>query len=340
MAGFNGSGQFVRTHDWTTDLANTVPVTASRMDAEDDGFATGLSNTICRDGQSTTTARIPFAAGASAVGGSASATAYANQNDANTGVYFPGADEIGLAAGGTAVITATATTVTVPVDADVTGDLDVAGAVMSNGTSLIPIGAMMDYWGSAAPAGWLLCHGQAVSRTTYAALFSAISTVGGVGDGSTTFNIPDCRGRVVAGQDDMGGTSANRLTNQAGGLDGDALGATGGSETHTLTDAQMASTPVTVSASQDAHEHFIGNTNQASSGTGSPLSSTTYLMRSRSGTNEYFLGGDSGGASIGLTSSATPAITASGTVQGSDQAHNNVQPTIVANKIIYTGVYS
>jgi hypothetical protein len=67
MAGFNGSGTFVRSHDWTTDLGNTVPVTASRMDTEDDGFATGLSSVICKDGQTTTTARIPFAAGISVV---------------------------------------------------------------------------------------------------------------------------------------------------------------------------------------------------------------------------------------------------------------------------------
>jgi hypothetical protein len=67
MAGFNGSGTFVRSHDFTTDLSNTVPVTASRMDTEHDGFATGLSSVICKDGQTTTTARIPFAAGISVV---------------------------------------------------------------------------------------------------------------------------------------------------------------------------------------------------------------------------------------------------------------------------------
>jgi hypothetical protein len=57
---FNGSGTFARIHNWVTDKANSVKITASRMDTEDDGFATGLSNTICRDGQSTISANIPF----------------------------------------------------------------------------------------------------------------------------------------------------------------------------------------------------------------------------------------------------------------------------------------
>lgn len=65
--------------------------------------------------------------------------------------------------------------------------------------------------GTAAPSGWLLCFGQAVSRSTYAALFAAIGTLYGAGDGSTTFNLPDCRGRSPFGKDDMGGTAAGVL---------------------------------------------------------------------------------------------------------------------------------
>jgi microcystin-dependent protein len=103
----------------------------------------------------------------------------------------------------------------------------------------MPCGTVAPYAGSAAPSGWLLCYGQAVSRTTYAGLFATLSTTYGTGDGSTTFNLPDLRGRVVAGKDDMGGSSANRLTDQSGGLNGDTLGDTGGSETHTLTTTEM-----------------------------------------------------------------------------------------------------
>ena len=64
---------------------------------------------------------------------------------------------------------------------------------------ILPTGAVTDYAGSTAPAGWLLCDGSAVSRATYAALFSKISTTFGVGDGSTTFNVPDCRGKAAIG---------------------------------------------------------------------------------------------------------------------------------------------
>ena len=98
--------------------------------------------------------------------------------------------------------------------------------------NMLPVGVIVDYAGTSAPAGWLLCYGQNVSRTTYAALFAAIGVTHGVGDGSTTFTLPDYRGRVSAGKDDMGGTSANRLTNQTNGVDGDTLGATGGGGAH------------------------------------------------------------------------------------------------------------
>lgn len=140
-------------------------------------------------------------------------------------------------------------------------------------TFAMPSGAVMPYAGASEPSGWLLCFGQAVSRTTYAALFAVVGTTYGAGDGSTTFNLPDLRGRVVAGQDDMGGTSANRLTNQSGGVDGDVLGAAGGAETHTLTTAQMpAHTHTTgLTASGNGGWSISGNPGNysSSSGTGS-----------------------------------------------------------------------
>lgn len=64
----------------------------------------------------------------------------------------------------------------------------------------LPPGAMTPYAGSTAPTGWLLCDGSAVSRTVYANLFSAIGTLHGAGDGSSTFNLPDSKGRVLVGQ--------------------------------------------------------------------------------------------------------------------------------------------
>jgi len=99
----------------------------------------------------------------------------------------------------------------------------------------VPVGAMFIWLTDTAPNGWLLCYGQAISRTTYAKLFSLIGTTFGVGDGSTTFNLPDLRGRIAVGQDDMGGTSANRMTN----AQADTIGGSSGAENHTLTEAQM-----------------------------------------------------------------------------------------------------
>lgn len=169
-------------------------------------------------------------------------------------------------------------------------------------SSAFSSGMLVPYAGGSAPSGWLLCYGQAISRTTYAALFSAIGTVYGSGDGSTTFNVPDLRGRVIAGQDDMGGTSADRLTDQSGGLDGDTLGATGGAETHTLTEAELA-----------AHSHSLGTNGRVQ------------------------VGNDNGEAYSGKwVSGSGSTITYSTQETGSDTAHNNVQPTIVLNYIIKT----
>jgi microcystin-dependent protein len=98
-----------------------------------------------------------------------------------------------------------------------------------SGGATIPAGAMQMYGGSSAPDGWLLCDGSAVSRTTYAALFTAIGTAFGVGDGSTTFNVPDVRGRAPIG------------VGQGSGLTNRALAASGGEETHVLTVAELAS---------------------------------------------------------------------------------------------------
>ena len=89
-------------------------------------------------------------------------------------------------------------------------------------------GTIMDYAGTLAPSGYLLCDGAAVSRTTYTNLFAAIGTTWGNGDGSTTFNVPNFRRRVAVGS---GGTGGNGL--------GNSVGSTGGAETHTLAVDEM-----------------------------------------------------------------------------------------------------
>ncbi|NDA63751.1 MAG: hypothetical protein EBX50_17230 [Chitinophagia bacterium] len=92
----------------------------------------------------------------------------------------------------------------------------------------VPPGTVMDFAGPTPPSGYLLCDGQAVSRTTYSNLFGVLGVVWGAGDGSTTFNLPDLRRRVTVGS---GGTGSSAL--------GNSLGNIGGSEAHTLTIDQI-----------------------------------------------------------------------------------------------------
>lgn len=114
----------------------------------------------------------------------------------------------------------------------VTGDITSAGI-----TVRVPIGTVSAYLGASAPTNYLELNGQAVSRTTYATLFALISTAYGVGDGVTTFNIPNMERRTIVG---AGGTGTATLAN--------TVGATGGAETHTLSSSEMP-----------AHTHSYSN---------------------------------------------------------------------------------
>jgi microcystin-dependent protein len=78
-----------------------------------------------------------------------------------------------------------------------------ANMVTATAQALLPAGAVMAFAMNSAPAGWLAANGAAVSRSTYATLFAAISTTHGSGDGSTTFNVPDLRGIFVRGSGDQ-----------------------------------------------------------------------------------------------------------------------------------------
>lgn len=84
--------------------------------------------------------------------------------------------------------------------------LDKLGADVTSG--FFPIGGIIDYGGSSAPTGWQLCDGTALSRTTYALLFAVIGVVWGAGNGTTTFNVPDLRGRCTIGAGTGSGLTA------------------------------------------------------------------------------------------------------------------------------------
>lgn len=92
--------------------------------------------------------------------------------------------------------------------------------------AIVPIGAVLPYYGSKPPKNWLLCYGQEVSRTEYKALFDVIGTSSGSGNGSTTFNVPDLKGKVIYGQ---------------GSTDALVTGSTVGETHHTLTVNEMPS---------------------------------------------------------------------------------------------------
>lgn len=190
----------------------------------------------------------------------------------------------------------------------------ITAAKLATGAAFVA-GMIMPYAGTSAPTGWLMCYGQAVASATYGDLYTAIGTT--YGGNATNFNVPDLRGRVIAGQDDMGGSSANRLTSP---INGDTLGAAGGSESHTLTTAQMP-----------AHSHKLFNSTARSGSPDVPTASTSVTYRNQhpySAGGEifsYLMSSQTGSATIGVSSSV-----------GSGSSHPNVQPTIILNYIIKT----
>jgi microcystin-dependent protein len=137
----------------------------------------------------------------------------------------------------------------------------------------LPVGMITPFAGSTAPTGWFLCGGQAVSRTTYASLFAVVGTTYGAGDGSTTFNLPDLRGRAVAGVDNMGGTDAGRLDIA------NSSGTVVGSQYVTLTGAQSG---------VPAHAHANTLTNNAvTSGAGSAHQHANTLTNALTATHNH-----------------------------------------------------
>jgi microcystin-dependent protein len=188
----------------------------------------------------------------------------------------------------------------------------------------VPLGACIDYFGASAPnSAFALAYGQAISRTAYAALFALCGTSYGSGDGLTTFNIPDLRGRVCAGKGDMGGVDAGRLSVNYFGSTGTALGATGGAESHTLTLAQLpagitasGANTISVSSSQTSIPYAVSQGN-FNGGSTFPIA--------------YWAGGVSIAANIISSGSNSISVTSNNT---GGSPHRTVQPTIICNKMI------
>jgi microcystin-dependent protein len=112
------------------------------------------------------------------------------------------------------------------------------------------VGEVFAFAGAVAPALCYPCDGRALSRSTYSLLFAAIGTTWGSGDGSTTFNIPDLRGRALAGADNLGGTAANRMT-----VFSATLGAVGGDQNLQVHLHGIAQTTHSHTAGDSGHNH-------------------------------------------------------------------------------------
>lgn len=168
-----------------------------------------------------------------------------------------------------------------------------------------PVGTVLDYGGAVAPTGWLLCAGQAISRTTYTALFQVIGTSYGAGNGSTTFNVPDCRGRVRLAPDNMsGGGSANRTNS----VIANTLGSSAGSQF------------------MQAHTH-------PATATVTDWTNTVVLTDIAAGTGRFIYAPTGPGGYEASTVSVAVEDASVPTGNG-----NNMMPCLVFNTIIYAGV--
>ena len=172
--------------------------------------------------------------------------------------------------------------------------------------AFLPTAMITPYAGTTAPTGWLLCDGSPVSRATYSSLFTLVGTAYGAGDGATTFNVPDMRGKIPVGK------SAESEFN--------AMGKTGGAKTHTLAGSEMPSHQHTGSTSVDGyHTHnLVGSNNDVVTNAGAVEWSQHVDVRNDGGMQ---------GAGSHAHSFSTSWVGGSG-------AHNNLQPYNTINYII------
>lgn len=253
-------------------------------------------------------------------------------------LILPGGQDITTAAGDTFLVISDASS-----NARVHAYTRASGKAV---TSSIPIGFIGYCVRATEPTNWLFCSGKTIGNASSGAtarasdspdteeLFTELwnshsNTVLPIEDSAGTATtrgasaaadfaankrlpLPNVQGRVIAGRDNMSGTSANRLANV---LDGDVLGNAGGAEQHTLSLAELPSIDMDDYMTDPGHLHPV---RQQSSFAG--------------GGNAAHLGTGSGG---GQTDTATTGITFS--PFGSGSAHDSVQPTIIENAIIYAG---
>lgn len=188
---------------------------------------------------------------------------------------------------------------------------------------VIPLGGLMPYCGDTAPnSNFVLPFGQLISRTTYASFFNLVGTRFNAGDGTTTFGVPDLRGKVIATIDNLGGTPAGLLTAVTMSPNGTTIGAFGGAEIETLTLAQV---PAGIT-STGSNAISVTSANSLISATGAlldfnPVSAAGF--RTPNNTAALAAQVSTGANSIAVTSNNTGG-----------QAHINVQPSFALGCIL------
>lgn len=284
-------------------IAGTTILSAS-VNSNYSDIATALTQSLATTGVSSMTGQIKAFAGNTAAPGMAWAS------DLDTGIYLSATGVQTFVAGGVDLFDISATGIEL-----LEGEfIDKTGAIVRP----LPIGCAIDWPANlAAPNGYILAYGQTELIATYPALAAVYGTTYG-GDGITTVGIPDYRGRTGIGRDNMGGVTASRITNAECSIVGTTIGATGGVQSFALLQAQLPNYNLSLASVTCTPSATV---------TRYPNSEATQFGAS---TNKVEVAG-----------SSTVTFSIGGTLPsgGSGSTHINVQPSIVVNKIVYTGVF-
>ena len=178
---FDSEGNFTRVHNWEEDRQNDIDIVSDRHDEEDDNFANGFNDCMLRDGRAVMTGDLDM--------GNFKVKKVANGTVSTDAVNKSQLDK---------------------------STTDITSALTTLLNKLWKIGDIKASVKDANHDNWFLCNGQAINRVTYSELFALIGTKFGSGDGTTTFNLPDYRGKFLRG---LGGNSAKDVyTTQEEGL--------------------------------------------------------------------------------------------------------------------------
>lgn len=275
------------------------------MNSDLSDIAAALTQSISADGQTPISGILKFPSGTSA------APAFTFSSDLTSGMYLiphGGANNIGISSGGAGGIQIT------------TNVPNETVLYNTSGAAFNPIGMIVDFAGTTAPTGWFLCFGQSLSAAAYPELFAILGTTYGVSGGNVV--LPDCRGRVTAGKDNMGGSAANRITAAGGNFDGTVLGGVGGQQNKVIANGNL---PASIPLTDPGHNHVILARNINDIG-------ALYVIGGATG-GVFDLGVSGGKNSLVNTNTTGITINAG----GANTALPVLSPIIIFNKIIFAG---